>query len=77
LAPQPAPVHPGNRAALASRAGAVQMDLQAAPAWRAATARPGAVGCPIPLERGPGQGQIVRRDLLGCIINDYEHQQGA
>jgi hypothetical protein len=32
---------------------------------------------PIPLERVPGQGQIVRRDLLGGIINDYEHQQSA
>jgi transposase InsO family protein len=33
--------------------------------------------CPIPLERGPGQGQIVRHDLFGGIIHDYEHQQSA
>jgi transposase InsO family protein len=33
--------------------------------------------CPIPLARGPGHGSILRRDLLGGIIHDYEHQQIA
>jgi transposase InsO family protein len=33
--------------------------------------------CPIPLERGPGQGPIARHDVLGGIIHDYEHQASA
>jgi transposase InsO family protein len=33
--------------------------------------------CPIPLARGPGCGPISRRDLLGGIIHDYEHQKIA
>jgi hypothetical protein len=33
--------------------------------------------CPIPLARGPGQGPIVRRDVLGGIIHDYERQESA
>jgi transposase InsO family protein len=33
--------------------------------------------CPIPLARGPGQGPIARRDVLGGIIHDYEREESA
>jgi hypothetical protein len=33
--------------------------------------------CPIPLARGPGQGGIARRDVLGGIIHDYERREIA
>lgn len=33
--------------------------------------------CSIPRARGPAQGPIVRRDVLGGIIHDYERQEIA
>ncbi len=33
--------------------------------------------CPIPLARQPGDGALIRRDVLGGIIHDYELQAGA
>ncbi len=33
--------------------------------------------CPIPLPRGPSEGAIQRRDVLGGIIHDYERQLTA
>jgi hypothetical protein len=30
--------------------------------------------CPVPLARGPGHGPIVRREVLGGILNDYDRQ---
>jgi transposase InsO family protein len=33
--------------------------------------------CPIPHARGPAQGPIARRDVLGGIIHDYERQEIA
>lgn len=33
--------------------------------------------CPLPLALGPGQGPIVRHDVRGGIIHDYEHQKIA
>jgi hypothetical protein len=34
-------------------------------------------GVRIPLARGPGQGPIARRDVLGGIIHDYERWEIA
>jgi transposase InsO family protein len=30
--------------------------------------------CPVPLARGPGQGPIERREVLGGILYDYDRQ---
>jgi transposase InsO family protein len=30
--------------------------------------------CPVPLARGPGQGPIAGREVLGGILNDYDRQ---
>jgi transposase InsO family protein len=33
--------------------------------------------CPIPLAREPGRGPLIRRDVLGGIIHDYERRAAA